>query len=415
MRTVKRRSLKLNKAKWEAIERIAEAFALDKQAHLDFYQTSGNFAVASGWRERRDAVKESDHHQKTPLPVHASDLAIKEAYETEMKYWAKIAEQIEVWGRDWRDEQKHYANWLLCDPQRLSALIEGRAPNNERISLTMEERKQAQNYLRRRARRVMKKRPRVKIARSFALDNTLYKVVERPGGQGVSISSLERGRPVRIPLEGEGSIAGNIRMVLLPESRRIELHISFEIKAAKAQTEEVMALDVGITEVFADDEGNLYGEKMGGVLKEATRKLDDKGRKRNKLHSLRKKYQRQGKKKKSRNIRKYNLGSKALRERKRRAKVTIENQINRAIAEALRKRQPKVIVTEKLDLRGPARSKDISRRVSYWHRRTLKERIEFKASVAGCDRKQINPAYTSQTCPRCGYLNKANRQGDRFQ
>ena len=74
-----------------------------------------------------------------------------------------------------------------------------------------------------------------------------------------------------------------------------------------------------------------------------------------------------------------------------------------------------MIVTEKLDVRGPARSKDISRRVSYWHRRTLKERIEFKASVAGCDRKQINPAYTSQTCPTCGYLDKANRQGDRFQ
>jgi IS605 OrfB family transposase len=279
----------------------------------------------------------------------------------------------------------------------------------------MEERRQAQNYLRRRARRVMKKRPRVKIARSFALDNTLYKVVETPGGQGVSISSLERGRPVRIPLEGEGSIAGNIRVVLAPESRRIELHISFEIKAAEAQAEEVMALDVGITEVFADDQGNLYGEKMGVVLKEATRKLDDKGRKRNKLHSLRKKYLRQGKKKKAGNIGKYNLGGKALRERKRRAKITIENEINRAIAEALRKRQPKVIVTEKLDLRGAARSKDISRRVSYWHRRTLKERIEFKASVAGCDRKQINPAYTSQTCPSCGYLNKANRHGDRFQ
>jgi hypothetical protein len=236
MRTVKRRSLKLNKGKWEAIERIAQAFAEDKQAHLVFYQVSGNFAVASGWRERRDAVKESDHHQKTPLPAHASDLAIKEAYETEMKYWANIAEQIEASGRDWTDEQKHYANWLLYDAQRFPALILGRAPINERISLTMEERKQVQNYLRRRARRVMKKRPRVKMARSFALDSTLYKVVETPGGQGVSISSLERGSPARIPLEGEGSIAGNIRVVLLPESRRIELHITFEIKVAEART-----------------------------------------------------------------------------------------------------------------------------------------------------------------------------------
>jgi len=103
-----------------ASDSSGSASAQDKQAHLGFYQVSGNFAVASGWRERRDAVKESDHHQKTPLPAHASDLAIKEAYETELKYWANIAEQIEVSGRDWTDEQKHYANWLLYDAQSLS-------------------------------------------------------------------------------------------------------------------------------------------------------------------------------------------------------------------------------------------------------------------------------------------------------
>src|SRR5262249_17516421 len=193
--------------------------------------------------------------------------------------------------------------------QRFSALILGRAPINERINLTREERKQAQSYLRRRARRIMKDRPRVRVARSFVLDNSLYKVFETAGGQGVSISSLERGNRIHIPLEGEGEIRGNIRVVLAPESRRIELHLTFEVKVAEAESEEVMALDVGITEVFADDEGNLYGQQMGAVLKEASRKLDDKGRKRNKLHALRKKYQRQGKKK-ARNVRKDNLGSK---------------------------------------------------------------------------------------------------------
>ena len=49
------------------------------------------------------------------------------------------------------------------------------------------------------------------------------------------------------------------------------------------------------------------------------------------------------------------------------------------------------------------------------HRSTLKDRFEFKASAASCRREQINPAYTSQTCPECGYLDKANRKGDEFQ
>src|SRR5262249_38829882 len=32
-----------------------------------------------------------------------------------------------------------------------------------------------------------------------------------------------------------------------------------------------------------------------------------------------------------------------------------------------------------------------------------------------CRREQINPAYTSQPCPECGSLDKANRKGDEFQ
>ena len=178
MRTVRRESLKLNQAKFDALEGIARAFAKDKQAHLDFYQRDLNFSEAPSYRLRRNELKTTDHHASTPLPVHASDLALKEAFETEVKYWAAIVSEIHprIASRQWTSEQKHYAYWLLADEHRFSHLILGRAPINEKISLTMEERKQVQNYLRRWARRIMKARPSVKIARSFALDSTLYAV-----------------------------------------------------------------------------------------------------------------------------------------------------------------------------------------------------------------------------------------------
>lgn len=94
MRTVKRESVKLNQAKFEALRAITRAFADDKQVHLDFYQDGLNFSEAISYRLRRNELKRTDYHSSTPLSVHASDLAIKEAFEAEKKYWAQVATDI---------------------------------------------------------------------------------------------------------------------------------------------------------------------------------------------------------------------------------------------------------------------------------------------------------------------------------
>ena len=57
----------------------------------------------------------------------------------------------------------------------------------------------------------------------------------------------------------------------------------------------------------------------------------------------------------------------------------------------------------------------MARQVSLWPRGVLQERTEFKASAAGCRREQVNPAYSSQLCPQCSFVNGKNRTGDTFQ
>jgi hypothetical protein len=103
-----------------------------------------NFSEAQSYRLRRNELNTTNHHASTPLSVHASDLAVKEAFETEVKYWAAIAAEIHprIDSRQWTEEQKHYAFWLLCDEHRFSHLILDRAPINEKISLAVGERKQ---------------------------------------------------------------------------------------------------------------------------------------------------------------------------------------------------------------------------------------------------------------------------------
>jgi len=62
-----------------------------------------------------------------------------------------------------------------------------------------------------------------------------------------------------------------------------------------------------------------------------------------------------------------------------------------------------VFVVEDLDLRGCRGQK----RFAY---RALHHSLEAKAST-----EVVNPAYTSQTCPNCGFVSRRNRNGIKFQ
>jgi IS605 OrfB family transposase len=175
------------------------------------------------------------------------------------------------------------------------------------------------------------------------------------------------------------------------------------------------ALDAGISEVFTDECGNCYGEGFGKTLESISDDLNQTGSSRNQLYQIAKAALEAGQMVKAHHIRRFNLGRKKLQKRSQTARTEMARQINTAINQVICRRKPSVIVTEKLDLRGKALSKKLSRRVSYWTRRILNERVDFKASAGGSRREQVNPAYSSQTCPSCWFVHKDNRQGDAFQ
>lgn len=303
----------------------------------------------------------------------------------------------------------------MFEPRRFASLILDKAPINDEIVLTHVQRKKVWSYLRRRARKSMGKRPRVKMARSFALDPGMYRVFEENDRQFIAITSLKKNQRTIIPLSGQAAIAGNLRVVLLPAERKVEVHVVQMTEKPAPMTGAPTAMDVGVTEVGVDDEGHVYGPRLGEIIEKHAARTNATNKKRNKLRALAGKYEKQGKKRKARNIRRRNLGGKKQIELKRRAKIGQTNEINRALAEYLKQRQPSVCAVEKLDLRRKAKSKKMSRKTTLWLRSTLAERIEFKASAAGSRRKHVNPAYTSQECPWCGFVDAKNRNGDTFK
>jgi putative transposase len=442
MRTIKRISYPLNQGKYAVIREIASAYAREKQEHLPGYQDDVLFGRHRNERTLRDELVRTGYRSPHDVSARMWKLAQKDAYETVKKQWAALAENIRPLvaahrtsnssgDTIWTDDQVRYAYWVLSDPRRLAQLAGGEAVIPKHFKIEAGQRKVVRNYLRRVVRRKRGEQPCVKLERAFTLDANMYDIkVSAAGTQILAITSLVPRQRIRIPLTGQTVIRGNIQIVLDNDNQRVEVHYTADIKPVKRQTpsassaelprqqtdkEAVVAVDAGLSEVFTDEAGNRYGTGLGRLIYQESDRIMAKNRRRNKLYQLAEKHSRAGRHQKARNIRRLNLGQKKQTAQRRRNQIELERQINTALNQLFRQRQPTILVTEKLDLRGKAKSKKMSRQVSLWPRGLLQERTDFKALAAGCRREQVNPAYTSQMCPYCGFVNGKNRSGDRFK
>ena len=133
------------------------------------------------------------------------------------------------------------------------------------------------------------------------------------------------------------------------------------------------------------------------------------------LHAMEKK-KRTSNPQKAKCLRKYNLGKQKHHATAKRFKTTLEKEINTAINQLIQTKNPSILVTE--DLRHTFKydkSKQMNRKPSSWLRGKLQDRVAFKALAEGFRHEQVNPAYGSQSCPFCEFVDSRNRKGDRFQ
>jgi putative transposase len=72
--------------------------------------------------------------------------------------------------------------------------------------------------------------------------------------------------------------------------------------------------------------------------------------------------------------------------------------------------KPKRIIIEKLDFRSPELSKRLNRMVQNFGKRYIKQKLERLQELYGIEIIEINPAYTSQECSCCGYVDEKNRK-----
>ena len=94
-----------------------------------------------------------------------------------------------------------------------------------------------------------------------------------------------------------------------------------------------------------------------------------------------------------------------LRDKEKNFATTYNHMISKNVVEFAKKNQCEYINMEKLTKDGF--NNTILRNWSYYQ---LQQYIEYKAEREGIKVRYIDPAYTSQTCARCGRIDKENRQ-----
>ena len=94
-----------------------------------------------------------------------------------------------------------------------------------------------------------------------------------------------------------------------------------------------------------------------------------------------------------------------LRDKEKNFATTYNHMISKNVVEFAKKNQCEYINMEKLTKDGF--NNTILRNWSYYQ---LQQYIEYKAEREGIKVRYIDPSYTSQTCARCGHVDKENRQ-----
>ena len=294
-RTVKRYSRPVNQGKRKRLRNIVRAYAKEKQNHLLYYTAENNFAQDRSEREQRDRLVKEGYRSQSGMQGRMWKAALKEARETMVKYWAALGEKLrrKVSGKtEWSEAERRYAYWLLMDERRIHELIKARAPENPRIEMTEAGKRKVRNCLRRQARKCRGRLPQVRIARSMVVDADMYAVGPLGVGQVINVMGSEPRQRIAIPLCGNVEIKGTLRVVVQADSDRVEVHQTHPLEGVLPELTgdetETAGVDIGITEVVTDEQGNRYGTELGPFLKQTSENLNTKGQCRNKLHAGRK-------------------------------------------------------------------------------------------------------------------------------
>ena len=195
----------------------------------------------------------------------------------------------------------------------------------------------------------------------------------------VKVTHLERGNRLTLPCKKTGILNKALEIGKLKQSAKIikvktnyYLQVPVELPETRKENDRNIGIDVGLNNTVATSDGKFYGQNIRDL------RIRTKHRKYNGLSA-----------------------SKQALNKIANELVNVYSNTDFAVENLLFKGKKK-------------RSREFRRRNNNWAYRHLSNKLAEKGKLEGFNVYYVEPAYSSQTCPICLFIHRANRVGDRF-
>ncbi|MBF0579937.1 transposase [Erysipelotrichaceae bacterium RD49] len=371
----------------------------------------------------RDVLVKDKAFQKqiAKVPARFWKSALDDAGSTIRSMWSnllnkarkKIAENENL-----NDDQRQYCFWCLSGQRQISPVLAYEEPELPKSLKKREfDRHQLDNLLRRTIRKCKGAIPVNRKKRSFLIDAQQYSYRDTEEGTFIEISTMDFRKRISIPVKDKNHLKGSLRVVVDFDNSSVVINslIMAKKKKRKPGRRKTIGLDKGMKKTVATSTGNVYGTDVNGFAKEKSDWEVERNANRNKQRSVWLKLLESGNDQLADIILANNIGDKHYTKQANRKQEPIKSCMNHALDEFFETENPKEIVIENLTWSKWNRSKSpgVNRRLSSWMKGYLDERLNYKAEQYNCKVTYVNPAYTSQLCPKCHHLGV--RQGESFR
>ena len=274
---------------------------------------------------------------------------------------------------------------------------------------------EARRLARRMMREVMDRHRRPSWGRmSMRLDARAVKEMAAPRTAGhfglwLRISTLKYRESIYVPCRVHSKAArrGGVRCNSVLVSERRDGSLSFgwmsdmteefeAIRDAYVPETERLSLDFGLRTMFATDQGDLLGRGWFRRIRRYDKRIT----------SLAAHMQSMGRRP---------TESKKYRELRTRLRGHVTSEVNRVLNRLVRTHAPGHLVLERLNFHNPDLSRRMNRLLQNCGRSAVRTKLKDLEEKYGITHEEVNPAYTSQECHSCGYVDRENRKEEAFK